>query len=40
MALLALFVIWRILIRPAKSPKEQSNFVAVLKSALSQQMQR
>jgi hypothetical protein len=29
MALLALFVIWRILIRPAKSPKEQSNFVAV-----------
>ncbi len=29
MALLALFVVWRILIRPAKSPKEQSNFVAV-----------
>jgi MFS family permease len=29
MALLALFVIWRILIRPAKLPKEQSNFVAV-----------
>jgi MFS family permease len=29
MALLALFVIWRILIRPAKSAKEQSNFVAV-----------
>ena len=29
MALLALFVIWRILTRPAKSPKEQSNFVAV-----------
>jgi MFS family permease len=29
MSLLALFVIWRIMIRPAKSPKEQSNFVAV-----------
>jgi MFS family permease len=29
MALLGAFVIWRILIRPAKSPKEQSNFVAV-----------
>jgi MFS family permease len=29
MALLALFVIWRILIRPAKSAREQSNFVAV-----------
>jgi MFS family permease len=29
MALMALFVVWRILIRPAKSARDQSNFVAV-----------